>query len=351
MSTNKFGGISVETVAGSPAPDKRLMIDETGDEQARQMLEQRARYADYWKLRNREKTRNITLETMSWSGLIRTINELENQVMSERANGEYWERAGREARAYARGIAEQLDKQASEIEHLKTGVVHYADVGGVPIYESLEGREARHKSELERLNGLVRIANSDKHEAERANGSLGKELAYARKKIDDLKRQKDAIHERLSWYEKYRTEPSDELDKTRIRAENAERACETLAAKLKAAEQERDKAQADARRTGNHGGGHVTVLPVVTLPADWMVQATADAKAVDTLKAELGAALHRATRAERKAADANLTNEELRKALMDIANECDEQETRPWLMIGRIFAMATKALDSKKANG
>ena len=31
MSTNKYGGIRVETVAGSPAPDKRLMIDAPGD--------------------------------------------------------------------------------------------------------------------------------------------------------------------------------------------------------------------------------------------------------------------------------------------------------------------------------
>jgi len=169
MSTNKYGGIRTESAAGKPAHDAEASAIET---------------------------------TRAVRELLATIKQ-----------------------------------QAEDIQWLRTGVVHYADVGGVPIYETLEGREARHKSEIERLNGLVRIANSDKHEAERANGSLGEELAYARKKIDDLKRQKDAIHERLSWYEKYRTEPSDELDSLRLRLTGSNEACETLRAKLEAAEQ------------------------------------------------------------------------------------------------------------------
>lgn len=229
-----------------------------------------------------------------------------------------------------RELLATIDKQAEELQRLRTGVFHYAEVGGLSMFETLEQRESRHKSEIERLNGL---------------------LNQGADKIDELKRELRDARGTIDWYKEFRKEPTGELESTKIRLGDAVKACETLAGKLKAAEQERDKAQADARRTENHGGGHVTVLPVVTLPADWMTQVTADAKTVDTLKAELGAALHRATRAERKAASANLTNEELRKALTDIANECDQPTTHPWLLIGRLVAMATKALDSKKANG
>lgn len=56
------------------------------------------------------------------------------------------------------------------------------------------------------------------------------------------------------------------------------------------------------------------------------------------------AALHRAARAECKVAAANLENEELRKALTDIANECNRMTAHPWILIGAVIGIAKKAL-------
>lgn len=263
---------------GTPEPEP-LMIDETGDEQASRMEELRARYSMYWDLRNREQTRDITLETLSRKGLIRTINELENQVMTERANGEYWERAGREARAHSRGAASEVDRLRALCDQ-----------------------------------GATKIDDLYKECAAKANAAEGLKA--------DLKKSREA-HE-LTAYKL--ADAIKERDKLRlgIQANAGQRVLvdkeyDDLKAKVSELEQTLSIVRGDLA-TANNKLNARSVLPKITLPSDWLYGWNEEQQSKATLQAKLGAAAHRAKRAERKAAKANTELDAMRKHAMALAD-------------------------------
>lgn len=213
--------MKTETVAGAPKPEHHLHIDETGDDQARQMEEQRARYAMYWELRNREQTRDITLETLSRTGLIRTINELENQVMTERANGEYWERAGREARAHSLGVALKIDEL--RVVQVKLGaaerqveiVTEAHEMTASRLSDVIKERdEARAKIvDLERTLSIVRgdLATATRARLN-AEGNLYAELDRGIEHNQSLQAGLTAANSRASRAERKAAKANTELD-------------------------------------------------------------------------------------------------------------------------------------------
>lgn len=179
------------------------------------------------------------------------------------------------------------------------------------------------------------------------------------KKIDELKRDNQSLGSQVTWLRTYRTEPSDELDSLRMRLADAE-ACETLRAKLKRSEEahektankladvigERDKATSQLTNaldrvveleqtlsivrgdlaTANNRLNTRRALPTITLPADWLDGWNEEQRSKVTLQAELGAAIHRATRAERKAAKANTELDVMRKHARVLADVVDHRE-------------------------